>query len=272
MRAWTRAMLWTVPAWTLTLWAGCSFSRGVVSLPSDDSLVRDQLVIYSDFRLPKHHRLVEELVARRHDVVDRLRLPVSDEPIHVYLFDSAQRFQTFMDRQYPEFPNRRAFFVETDTRLTIFAYWGDRVAEDLRHEVTHGYLHTMVPYLPLWIDEGLAEYFEVPRGQRGLNQPHLELLISAMQQQRWAPNMALLEQLQSPGEMSQEHYAEAWAWMHLMLESTPERREVLRNHLARMRITGSAPPLSDVLRGIDPLSHRALVEHLLMLQAQKQEH
>ena len=86
--------------------------------------MRDQLVIYSDFRLPKHHRLVEELVARRHDVVDRLRLPVSDEPIHVYLFDSAQRFQTFMDRQYPQFPNRRAFFVETDTRLTIYRLLG----------------------------------------------------------------------------------------------------------------------------------------------------
>ena len=47
--------------------------------------------------------------------------------------------------------------METDTRLTVYAYWGDRVAEDLRHEVTHGYLHTMVPHVPLWLDEGLAQ-------------------------------------------------------------------------------------------------------------------
>ena len=121
------------------------------------------------------------------------------------LFDTAQRYQTFMDQEFPRFPHRRAFFVESDTRLTIYAYWGDRVAEDLRHEVTHGYLHTMVAHLPLWMDEGLAEYFEVPRGHRGLNRDHLELLISAIQQQRWAPNMARLEQLQFPADMTQEH-------------------------------------------------------------------
>jgi hypothetical protein len=69
---------------------------------------------------------------------------------------------------HPNLPRRRAFFVETDTRLSVYAYWGDRVAEDLRHEVVHGYLHAVVPHLPLWLDEGLAEYFEVPRGLSGL--------------------------------------------------------------------------------------------------------
>ena len=54
--------------------------------------------------------------------------------------------------------HRRAFFVETDTQLSVYAQWGDRVAEDLRHEVTHGYLHAVVPNVPLWIDEGLAEF------------------------------------------------------------------------------------------------------------------
>ena len=162
MRAW-KLLLFT----TLPLWVGCVFSRDVVTLPADDALVRDQLVIHSDFALPRHHRLVEDLVARRGDVVEQLRLPASDEPIHVYLFDSSERFRRFMTRHHPEFPDRRAFFVEGDTELNIYAYWGDRVAEDLRHEVTHGYLHTMVPHLPLWLDEGLAEYFEVPRGRAG---------------------------------------------------------------------------------------------------------
>ena len=50
-----------------------------------------------------------------------------------------------------------------------------------------------------------------------------------------------------------------------MLESSPERRDVLRNHLARMRMTGSAPPLSQTLYNIDPLYNRSLVNHLLKL-------
>ena len=77
--------------------------------------------------------------------------------------------RSFFRDRYPDFPKRRAFFVETDTQLAVYAQWGDRVAEDLRHEVAHGYLHAIVPSIPLWLDEGLAEYFEVPRGQNGLN-------------------------------------------------------------------------------------------------------
>ena len=73
----------------------------------------------------------------------------------------------YLTRNFPSVPSRRAFFLETDTRLAVYAHWSDRVAEDLRHEVAHGYLHSVVPGLPLWLDEGLAEYFEVPRGQNG---------------------------------------------------------------------------------------------------------
>ena len=263
MRAWMRVGLWPLTAALLA--TGCAVSRELARLPADDQLIRDQLVIYSDFRLPTHHRLVDELVARRDDIVNRLGLPASDESIYVYLFDTPERYQAFMNRHYPGFPARRAFFVETDTRLTIYAYWGDRVAEDLRHEVTHGYLHTMVPQLPLWMDEGLAEYFEVPRGQRGLNRPHIELLLTALQQQQWAPNMTMLERLESPADMTQLHYAEAWAWMHLLLETTPERADLLREHLARRRMTGTAPPLSQTLHRIDPLYNSWLVQHLLAL-------
>ena len=74
-----------------------------------------------------------------------MALPRSDEPIHVYLFENPERFQGFMRLHYPKFPDRRAFFVKTDTQLTVYAQWGDRMAEDLRHEVTHAYVHAAAP-------------------------------------------------------------------------------------------------------------------------------
>ena len=157
-----------------------AFAPDVATLPQTDVLVRDQLVIHCDFDLPQRHRLVEELVARRGDVIEDLQLPVSDEPINVYLFESPDQLRQYISQEHPEFPQRRAFFLEGDTRLDVYAYWGDRVAEDLRHEVTHGYLHTMVPHLPLWLDEGLAEFYEVPRGQGGVNPPHVNLLLRAI--------------------------------------------------------------------------------------------
>ena len=109
-----------------------------LTLPAAQTVVRDQLVIYSDFRLAAGHRLVEELAARRIDLRNRLGVPLSDEPIHVYLFEDADRFEAFVRLYYPDFPPRRAYFLETDTRLQVYAQRGDRVAEDLRHEVTHG--------------------------------------------------------------------------------------------------------------------------------------
>ncbi len=109
--------------------------------PDSDLLVRDQLVIHSDSPVPSQHRLIEELVLQRTDLQKRLGTPLSNEPIHVYLFGNEERFEKYLRIYHPLFPSRRAFFLETDTRLTVYAYWGDHVAEDLRHEVTHGYLH-----------------------------------------------------------------------------------------------------------------------------------
>jgi len=240
-----------------------------LTLPESFELVRDQLVIHSDFPLPTQHRLIEELAARREDLRERLRVPVSDEPIHVYLFENAGRFDAFVGRYHPRFPDRRAFFLETDTRLIVYAQWGDRVAEDLRHEMTHGYLHAVVPNLPLWLDEGLAEYFEVPRGWRGMNVAHLEQLADRLRQNRWEPDLARLEALDPAVDMTLEDYAECWAWVHFLLETPMEQYGLVPDYLCDLRRDGSAPPISARLEAYFPDAGRALVEHIRRLAAVK---
>jgi hypothetical protein len=152
---------------------GCALSRKVpepvVQAASSTSFVREQLIFHSDFELPRQHRLLDDVTALRMDIASRLGVPASDEPVHVYLFESAESYGAFANKYFPKSTPRRAFFLETDTRLNVYAQWGDNVAEDLRHETTHGYLHAVVRNLPLWLDEGIAEYFEVPRGQQGRN-------------------------------------------------------------------------------------------------------
>jgi hypothetical protein len=214
------------------------------ALPLRHEIIRGQLVIRSDEPLPQHHRLIDELVAQRSELLSVLGLPGSNEPISVYLFSSAEHFKAFMRARYPDLPDRRAFFVEKDTALEVYAHWGDRVAEDLRHEVAHGYLHSVVPRIPLWLDEGLAEYFEVPRGLNGVNRPHVVQLVQRLQE-GWQPNLRRLEALSAPSEMDQIDYAESWAWVHLHLNSRPEHTEVLRGFLKDIHETpGNAAPLS----------------------------
>lgn len=257
--------------WILTLAVGlgaCRTLSPAPPLPVRNTIVRDQLVIYTDFGLPERHRLIEDLVAQRTDVAQLLELPTTEEPINVYLFNSADTFQEYIDRHYPTLPSRRAFFVKTDTRLAVYAHWGDRIAEDLRHEVAHGYLHAAVPNLPLWLDEGLAEYFEVPRGHHGFNGPHVQQLQARMQQNGWQPNLRRLETLSSTGEMTQLDYAESWAWVHYLLETTPERRKLLQEYLHTLRREGIAPPLSLSIRTLHYEPDRTLEEYIKSLPAQ----
>jgi hypothetical protein len=152
-------------------------------------------------------------------VSQQLGLPISDEPVHLYLFENKQRYDDFAARQFPGFPSRRAFFVETDTTLSVFAVWQDRIAEDLRHETTHGYVHAVVPTIPLWLDEGVAEYFELPRSEHGIHATHVAHLSGRLLEGTWRPDLDRMEALASAGELSQDHYAEAWAWVHWLLHT-----------------------------------------------------
>ena len=250
----------------IALLSGCAtFSKTAPALPTRHSVVREQLVIYSTIKLARHHRLFDELVARRGDITQKLDLPISDEPINVYLFDASDTYHAYMVSRHPQLPERRAFFVESDTDLTVYAYWGDRVAEDLRHEVTHAYLHAVVPNLPLWLDEGLAEYFEVPRGYRGLNSPHLQRLLDEYQAGRWKPDLARLEQFIHAEEMEQLDYAESWAWMHFLMETTPRRLALLQEHMGQFREKGRAEAFSTLLQQSEAGLETALILYLRSL-------
>ncbi|MDX1964461.1 MAG: DUF1570 domain-containing protein [Pirellulales bacterium] len=239
-------------------------------LPQHQILL-DQLVVHTAEPLAADHRLLVELKDLGRDMNLRLGLAATSEPIHVHLFQHESAYQDFLRAYFPGFPYRRAFFLETDTRLAVYAYWGDRVAEDLRHEVAHGYLHAAVPNLPLWLDEGLAEYFEVARNQSGVNAPHVRELREALVTGRWKPDLVRMEQLTSASELSQRDYAEAWLWVHWMLhhadnvagtadprtaakrtaDNQPDKKiQVLQKYLARLKSsTEPVPPLSQILPG-----------------------
>jgi hypothetical protein len=246
----------------IALVGGCRGLPRPAALPAAHEVPVEQLVFHCDFDLSPDDPLVRQLTAERADICRTLDLPGSEEPIDVYLFRDAESYGQFLAKRFPNVPTRRAFFVESDTRLAVYAHWSDRVGEDLRHEVAHGYLHSMVPGLPLWLDEGLAEYFEVPRGNNGLNQPHLELLADMMHYNGWRPNLARLATLTDAGQMDQRDYAEAWAWVYLMLQSDAENRELLVGYLADLRATGAPESLPARLAARHTTPEQTLAEFL----------
>jgi len=226
-------------------------------------LKRDRLVIHADFALPANNLLINELVAERQLIAHRLGVP-ADKQIHVYLYADEASYRSVVGALYPEFAQRRAVFVDDPQQLAVYAHWSDRVAEDLRHEVAHGYLHAAIPNLPPWLDEGLAEYFEVGPQRGGLNPPHVDHLRRILAHGDWQPDLPRLEQL-SAQELTQADYAEAWLWVHWMLSTPLDQPSLLAPHLAELAAGARPAPLSSVLHQTRPDAKAEVVKHLRRL-------
>jgi len=109
-------------------------------------------------------------------------------------------------------------------------------------------VHAVVPAVPLWLDEGIAEFFELPRNEQGVHAAHVAHLQGRLIEGTWRPDLGRMEALASAGEMSQDHYAEAWCWTHWLLRTTPQRRRLLQDYLADLRRDVQTAPLSARLR------------------------
>jgi hypothetical protein len=228
-----------------------------------------QFVFLSDFEIQRTLPIFKELAQMREQVYKELRLPASDREIYVYLFEDQERYERYMQAKHPELPKRRAFFLAQPRRLggaedlLVFTYWGHRIHQDLRHELTHALLHSVLKDVPLWLDEGLAEHFEMPPSWNGANAQHVELLLQAQ-----SPfNLDRLEQLQDVQQMTPGEYREAWAWVHLLLHSSPRARQVLITYLQELRTSAQPGALRPRLTEFLLAPEQALRDHLVDLDA-----
>src|SRR5262249_55029055 len=200
-----------------------------------------------------------------------LRLPSSNTLVQVYLFEDRERYEQFMQTRYPDLPRRRAFFVAQPRSigggedLLVYTYWGERIQQDLRHELTHALLHSVLKDVPLWLDEGLAEFFELPPGWDGINYQHLDTL----RRGESPPDLARLEQLAEVQQMSPAEYREAWAWVHLMLRRRPEGRTIPVSYPPELRTNPKPGPLRPRLAIALPAPDDALTRHLAAVETTK---
>src|SRR5262249_19190403 len=190
----------------------------------------------------------------------------------VYLFEDQERYESFMRAKYPDLPKRRAFFVAqprgvgATEDLLVYTFWGKRVREDLRHELTHALLHSVLKDVPLWLDEGLAEYYEVQPDWKGVNPSHLDYLRRGAAVP-FHPDLTRLDQLSQVQQMTPSEYREAWAWVHLMLHDKPEARAVLTNYLQQLRANAHPAALSAQLAAAYLSPNEALMKHVAKLDA-----
>jgi hypothetical protein len=232
-----------------------------------------QFHFLADFEINRHLPIFHELAELREHVYRDLQLPSSNTIVKVHLFEDRERYERFMRQKYPDLPQRRAFFVAQPRGpigggedLLVYTYWGDRIHQDLRHELTHALLHSVLKDVPLWLDEGLAEYYELPPGWKGVNYQHLAHFKTNGQ---FRPNLERLEQLTKVEQMTPAEYREAWAWVHLMLHGSAESKKLLVAYLKELRTQAQPRTLRPRLAALCPALDVTLQRHLTRLDSNR---
>ncbi len=256
-RRWLRNVLTTA-----CLGCGCPPARGA-EWPSQWQL--GSMIYHADFHLAPEAEIVQETVTLRRTIPTDLKLVASQEPIYLYLFRQQATYRRYLQEYFPNVPERRALFIKQRGPGMVFAFYSDELAVDIRHETTHAVLHTALPMVPLWLDEGLAEYFEVPTSARYAGSPHLR---SVRRNVRWwrRPSLTKLEAIDDLTGMQNNQYRDAWAWVHFMLHGPPIARDEFQCYLADLQAHTPPGILSRRLQRRMPDLDRQFARHFEQLQ------
>ncbi len=244
--------------------AGCATmgDRGQPLVPTEYQTKTGPYVVFTSTPLPADDGVIKSLAALRAQFEETLGLKVDEagHPIEVYVLADRKSFEHFLTFYYPGLPPRRAFFIAQGDRRVVYTFKSDRLDEDIRHEATHALIHQAIGSIPLWLDEGLAEHFEVS-DPSGLNREHLAKLPQDIRD-GWSPDMTRLEALRGVQQMSPRDYRESWAWVHYLLHESSEGRAILLAYLGDARRHGDVKPLSKRLPADRAETIAALKKHI----------
>jgi hypothetical protein len=215
---------------------------------------------HADFSLAEYGPLLDDVCQLQEELAQALAISAPREAVHLFLFERKTTYEQYVRYYYPEVPRRRALFIKARGPGMVYAFVSKDVEVDVRHECTHALLHAALPMVPLWLDEGLAEYYEVPRDERAAGNPHLRS-IQWRAQLGLVPRIEELEQLGELQQMTQTHYQRSWAWVHFMLHGPQPARDELQRFLSD--IAAHTPPghLSERLRRRIPDLERTFRDH-----------
>jgi Protein of unknown function (DUF1570) len=219
----------------LVLCSSCATltDHGQPLVPTRYQVRTGPFIIFSNFPMTDDPPAVRCLQALERDMKKHLdfRPRVDDDLVEIYVLDDREAFAHFLKFYYPELPPRRAFFLAQGQERVVYTYSSPRLEEDLRHEATHALLRGSFGDLPLWLDEGLAEYFETDLGQPGAEHDRIEHFTADLTG-GWSPSLPRLEALSDIRQMTPRDYREAWAWVHLLLNSSTDEKTILLTSLS----------------------------------------
>lgn len=273
-----RPFFLTVVSIVVLLTAGCalkSWFRTTDPGLTPHRVRNGMLEIEGDFRSDGLLPLLDELQTTHLDMKEILRLPDPKDVTLIRVFNDDFSLDEAIHEKMDVLPSRRTYFFET-TRLEqgqkvrqmeILVKYTDCIADDLRHESVHGYLHSVCHKVPLWLDEGIAEYFEPERTVQGMQGRHINRLMLRKNSTGWLPDLTRLEKLEKTVQydMTIEDYAESWLWVHFLLNYNAQTRKLLQDFLASLDSWRSPRPLSEQISDLYPNNSQLVRDYLVQL-------
>jgi len=263
--------LGTGVAWLLV--ACCCQARPLyhfkkASEPPLRTVVSGPFLFTTDLAEEEISQLSLELLELEKTISTELHLPRLAVPVRVYLFQGRSRYEQFLQQTFPNLAGsaqrRRALFLLHDGAPYVVAYRTPELEKDLRHEFTHALLNTTLHDLPVWIDEGLAVFYEAP-GEPG-GQPFYRALLRSQLSYGRVPRQEELESLTTDLQMEGLDYAAAWSWMQFCLHGPLQARNALLDYLGDLQRTDPGERLPARLKAViqDPeAAWRVYLERLL---------
>lgn len=198
--------------------------------------------IYSNAGERETKRVANDLLRMREAIGKVTRLNVrSTKPTHIFLFRNERSFAPFRDALFQQRNANVSGGFITDGRANFIIMQADAesgVARVVYHELTHHFVRNTLDGLPLWFQEGIAEYystFGATEQNVHIGRPVREY-IAALRGGQVMPLAKLFAVKEDSPEYRENDrqsvfYGQSWGFIHYFFAGNPQRRAQLPQFL-----------------------------------------
>ena len=189
-----------------------------------------QFCIHSTVPAAQFEAYLPSLYSLPAELSQTLQVSVAQELIQVVVLENREALDAYAQRIFPNAPNRGALYIRHRGPGLVLTYFHDGWICDVRHECTHALLDVSGLTLPLWQDEGLAEYFETI-GENPIGHPsHLHATRSQVRYGQ-VVDLQKMERMEFGSGLNPKEYRDAWSIVTFLLHSSEETRSMYQQYL-----------------------------------------
>ncbi len=216
----------------------------------------DHFVVRTDVNPARAQFYAQHLEAIAGFYAQTFEFPLPARKADALIFETQEGYQTYAELTLEDrVESTLGYYHPIYDQLLLFEDKTEGAGQEtlrvVYHEGFHQFIHNLVPHMPYWLNEGLAEYFgasEVKDGRvarTGLVQEGRLLGLQSYLGQGGRPIPFDRIMLETPGEFYSGNvplkYAQAWSMVHFFMEDGAKvYRHVLKSYLEALRGGASA--------------------------------